>query len=105
MIGVEELVKPVDEKIQRTWRAAAHWLDSPYIKLNPVFFHSIYTELIYEKVDVMRIRQAVTDMEKYIEDRPDGLFKAILDYLKDKGSFCSVTEIDEHIGRKIQRPY
>ena len=71
------------------------------IKLNPVFFKLIYTDLLNNKKAAKTIQEALTAIDQYLAARTSELFGLVLDYLQEVGEARSATEIDDHFRRNF----
>ena len=71
------------------------------IKLNPDFFHTVYTGLLNTKKTRPAVEAALAAVDRYIADRIPDLFSPLLDHLRDVGEARSATEIDDHFKRNF----
>jgi uncharacterized protein len=69
------------------------------MKLNPVFFKTVYTDLLNEKKTKERVQGALDAVDAYIAERAPVMFAPILDHLKEVRDARSATEIEDHFKR------
>lgn len=72
------------------------------LRINPVFFRSIYTDLIDGPKDTAALGAALDAINSYLEERIGLLFQPILDHLSEVGGPRSTTELNEHFKRHHQ---
>lgn len=71
------------------------------LRHNPSFFNAIYTDLIHGPKTEETIHRALDQINQYLDERMDLLFKPILDYLAEAGGTRSTSELDVYF-TKIQ---
>ena len=71
------------------------------LKLNPGFFHAVYTDLIDRPKTEAKVGEALSLIEDYLMERMTALFQPILDYLEEEGSARSVTEIETYFDNQM----
>ena len=71
------------------------------MKLNPGFFHTVYTDLLNEKKTKKAVQAALDAADQYVAERTARLFAPVLDYLRDVGEARSATEIEGHFSRNF----
>jgi hypothetical protein len=69
------------------------------LKLNPVFFKKIYSELLNARKTRKTVQDALTAVDGYIAERALKLFAPIIEHLKDVGEARSARELDNHFAR------
>jgi len=69
------------------------------LELNPQFFRTVYTDLLNAKKTRKSVEAALCAVDRYLADRTDQLFGAVLEYLEEIGEARSATEIDDHFKR------
>jgi hypothetical protein len=67
--------------------------------LNPVFFRTVYTDLLNQPKTRKKVETALEAAEKYIADRAEVLFGPVLDYLQEAGDTRAASEIEHHFKR------
>jgi predicted nucleotidyltransferase len=70
-------------------------------KINPVFFKTIYSDLLNTKKTQKTVQCALDATDSYIERRIGTLFAPVLDHLRDAGEARSATEIEAHFKRNF----
>jgi predicted nucleotidyltransferase len=71
------------------------------MKLNPVFFRAIYTDLINTKKTIRNVQAALAMVDQYLAERAAALFAPVIDHLRDAGETRSCTEIEDHFTRNF----
>jgi len=69
------------------------------LSINPVFFTTIYTDLLNRKKSRALVQAALDAVDRYVEERTQQLFSPVLDYLRDAGEARSSGELDAHFTR------
>lgn len=69
------------------------------LKLNPDFFHTIYTDLLNQQKSASAVKAALDAIDEYLGDRASLLFAPILEHLRDAGEARSCTEIEDYFAR------
>ena len=65
---------------------------------NPVFFNAVFTDLIDTQKDETRLRDALEQIDAYLEENLQTLFKPLLDFLEESGDERTITDIFIHFG-------
>jgi uncharacterized protein len=71
------------------------------LALNPVFFKTVYTDLLNAKKTKKAVVTALEAAETYIAKRAKRLFGPVLDYLREAGDIRSASDIEEHFIRRF----
>jgi hypothetical protein len=71
------------------------------LKLNPVLFKTIYTDLLNVPKTQSRVEQALEAVDRYVAERAPRLFAPILTHLRDVGEVRSSREIEDHFKRHL----
>src|SRR5262245_8957101 len=71
------------------------------IKLNPEFFHVVYTDLLNTRKTPKSVEAALLAAEQYVAGRTTQLFGLVIDYLREIGEARSATEIDDYFRRNL----
>ena len=71
------------------------------LKLNPVLFKQIYTDLINRPKTRKNVEAALAAIDAYMAERAPVLFGTVLEYLREAGEARSATEIDSHFKRNF----
>jgi predicted nucleotidyltransferase len=69
------------------------------LKLNPVFFKTIYTDLLNTKKTRKNVQAALTAIDGYVAERAARLFAPLFEHLREAGEARSCTEIEDHFKR------
>lgn len=69
--------------------------------LNPVFFKTIYTDLLNGKKTKKNVQAALDAIDQYVESRAQSLFGPILEHLREVGEARSCHEIDDYFQRNF----
>ena len=72
-------------------------------EVNPALFKAIYSDLIDGPKDPATIDKALHLIDSYLEARAQILFAPILDYLGERDTPCSISEIVLHFQKRTQR--
>jgi hypothetical protein len=67
--------------------------------LNPIFFKTVYTDLLNERKSEANVRAALDAVDEFIDVRTAQLFTPVLEYLRDAGEARSASEIENHFAR------
>ena len=70
------------------------------LKHNPSFFKAVFTDLIDKPKDEAMLRDALEQVDKYLEDNLQTLFKPLLDFLEESGEERTITDIHTHFGKR-----
>lgn len=71
------------------------------MKLNPVFFKIVYTDLLNTRKTSKNVAAALAAIDSYLAEGATELFEPVIDYLKEVGEARSATEIDDHFRRNF----
>ena len=71
------------------------------LKVNPEFFHRVYTDLTDGPKDEAAIQEALNLINAYMDERIPNIFLPILNYLENEEGPRSTTEIDDHFKNTI----
>lgn len=67
---------------------------------NPSFFNTVFTDLIDKPKDEALLRDALEQVDMYLEDNLRALFKPLLDFLEESGDERTITDIHMHFGKR-----
>ena len=67
---------------------------------NPSFFNTVFTDLIDKPKDEALLRDALEQVDMYLEDNLRTLFKPLLDFLEESGDERTITDIHMHFGKR-----
>ena len=70
------------------------------IKHNPDFFNAVFTDLLDKPKDETMLREALEQVDMYLEDNLQTLFKPLLNFLEESGEERTITDIYTHFGRR-----
>ena len=70
------------------------------LKHNPSFFNAVFTDLIDKPKDEAMLRDALEQVDMYLEDNLQTLFKPLLDFLEESGEERTITDIYMHFGKR-----
>jgi len=71
------------------------------LRLNPVFFTTVYTDLLNRKKTRKRVQAALDAAEGYLASRAAELFRPVLDHLREVGEARTRTEIEDYFRRNF----
>jgi predicted nucleotidyltransferase len=71
------------------------------MKLNPVFFKTIYADMLNAKKTRKAVQAALDAIDRYVGDRALTLFGLVIDHLREAGEARSCTEIEDHFKRNF----
>ena len=71
------------------------------MKLNAAFFGVIYTQMLNSKKTRKNVSGALAAIDLYLSEKARGLFRPVLEYLRDVGEARSATEIETHFTRNF----
>ena len=71
------------------------------LKHNPSFFNAVFMDLIDKPKNEAMLRQALEQVDQYLEDNLQMLFKPLLDFLEESGEECTITDIYTRFGREL----
>ena len=67
---------------------------------NPSFFNAVFTDLIDKPKDEAMLRDALEQVDRYLEDNLRTLFKPLLNFLEESGDERTITDIYMHFGQR-----
>lgn len=67
---------------------------------NPAFFSAVFTDLIDKPKDEAMLRDALEQVDTYLEDNLQMLFRPLLDFLEESGDERTITDIHTHFGKR-----
>lgn len=67
---------------------------------NAAFFNAVFTDLIDKPKDEAMLRDALEQVDRYLEDNLRTLFKPLLDFLEESGDERTITDIYMHFGKR-----
>lgn len=70
------------------------------LKHNPSFFNAVFTDLIDKPKNEAMLRDALEQVDMYLEDNLQKLFKPLLDFLEESGEERTITDIYMHFGKR-----
>ncbi|MXV76346.1 hypothetical protein F4Z99_19005 [Candidatus Poribacteria bacterium] len=70
------------------------------LKHNPDFFNAVFTDLLDKPKDEAVLREALEQVDTYLEDNLQMLFKPLLDFLEASGEERTITDIYTHFGSR-----
>jgi phage gp36-like protein/aryl carrier-like protein len=73
-------------------------------KLNPTFFHTIYTQMLNTKKSRKNINDALEAIDSYLAAQAATIFRPVLEHLKEVGEARSASEIDAYFKRTFNLP-
>jgi uncharacterized protein len=71
------------------------------VTLNPVFFKTIYADLLNQRKTRKGVQAALEAVDAYLAGRARTLFALLIDYLRDAGEVRSGQEIEDHFKRNF----
>jgi hypothetical protein len=71
------------------------------ITLNPVFFKTIYSDLLNQPKTTRSVEAALGAIDAYVAGRAPKIFGPIIDHLREVGEVRSCREIDDHFKRNF----
>lgn len=71
------------------------------LKLNPVFFETVYTDMLNSKKTTKNVQAALDAVDGYVAERAAVLFAPIIDHLRDVRETRSSSEIENHFERNF----
>lgn len=72
------------------------------LKLNPLFFQRVYTDLINQPKDIAIIQRALDMINTYMEEKIVVLFGPVLEFLHDEGGVRTTTDLDAYFRKQTQ---
>ena len=70
------------------------------LKHNPSFFNAVFTDLIDKPKDEAMLGDALEQINQYLEDNLQTLFKPLLDFFEESGDERTITDIYTHFGQR-----
>jgi uncharacterized protein len=71
------------------------------MKINPVLFKVIYSDLLNAKKTAKSVQTALTAIDEYLARRAPELFGPLIDHLREVGEARSATDIDDYFSRNF----
>jgi predicted nucleotidyltransferase len=71
------------------------------MKLNPLFFKTVYADLLNAKKTPKSVQRALEAIDGYVARRAPTLFGLVIDHLREVGEARSCTEIEAHFKRNF----
>lgn len=72
------------------------------LKHNPQFFTAVYTDFVNQSKTRETVGGVLGQVNGYLEEKTDRLFRPLLDYLTECAEVRSLSEIDDYFRKKIQ---
>ena len=70
------------------------------LKHNPDFFKAVFTDLIDQPKDAAMLGEVIEQINQYLEDNLQTLFKPLLDFFEESGDERTITDIYTHFGKR-----
>lgn len=70
------------------------------LKHNPDFFKAVFTDLIDKPKDEAMLGAVIEQINQYLEDNLQTLFKPLLDFFEESGDERTITDIYTHFGKR-----
>ena len=70
------------------------------LKHNPDFFKAVFTDLIDTPKDEAILGEVIEQINQYLEDNLQTLFKPLLDFFEESGDERTITDIYTHFGKR-----
>ena len=70
------------------------------IKHNPSFFNAVFTDILDKPKDEAMLGKVLAQVDAYLEDRAQTLFKPLLDFLEEAGEERTIIDIADHFGHR-----
>ena len=70
------------------------------LKHNPDFFKAVFTDLIDKPKDAAMLGEVIEQINQYLEDNLQTLFKPLLDFFEESGDERTITDIYTHFGKR-----
>lgn len=70
------------------------------IKHNPSFFNAVFTDIIDKPKDAAMLGKVLEQVDAYLEDRAQTLFKPLLDFLEEAGEERTIIDIADYFGHR-----
>jgi len=71
------------------------------LKLNPMFFKVVYTDVLNAKKTRAAVEAALAAIDEYLRQRASTIFAPIVEHLQEAGEARSATEIEDHFQRNF----
>jgi hypothetical protein len=71
------------------------------LALNPMFFKTVYTDLLNTKKTKKAVEGALAAADAYVAARAKRLFAAVLTYLREAGEIRSASDLESHFQRSF----
>lgn len=72
------------------------------MKFEPELFDQIYTQVVLENTNKEKLLDILSNIRKFLEDNTFEIFSPVIEYLKQEGTFRSVTDIARFLNNKLQ---
>ena len=70
------------------------------IEHNPAFFNAVFTDILDKPKDEAMLAKVLAQVDAYLEDRAQTLFKPLLDFLEEAGEERTIIDIADHFGHR-----
>ena len=70
------------------------------LKHNPDFFKAVFTDLIDKPKDAAMLGEVLEQINQYLEDNLQTLFKPLLDFFEESGDERTISDIYTHFGKR-----
>ena len=70
------------------------------LKHNPDFFKAVFTDLMDKPKDAAMLGEVIEQINQYLEDNLQTLFKPLLDFFEESGDERTITDIYTHFGKR-----
>ena len=70
------------------------------LKHNPDFFKAVFTDLIDKPKDEAMLGEVIEQINQYLEDNLQTLFKPLLEFFEESGDERTITDIYTHFGKR-----
>ena len=70
------------------------------IEHNPSFFNAVFTDILDKPKDEAMLGKVLEQVDAYLEDRAQTLFKPLLDFLEEAGEERTIIDIADHFGHR-----
>lgn len=70
------------------------------IKHNPSFFNAVFTDIIDKPKEEAMLGKVLEQVDAYLEERAQTLFKPLLDFLEEAGEERTIIDIADHFGHR-----
>ena len=71
------------------------------LKVNPIFFKTIYSDLLNSKKTEKSVQKALDAIDKYLSERTTPLFGLVVEHLREVAEVRGVSEIEDHFKRNF----